>query len=271
MANEKHLYVVAQGSYVGASLSAEGWQVGCRYYAAPGGTPDSVGTFSSAWDVVADTIARVETDWRIDGNWRVEGGINDLNVDDWLNDQLAPAFTSWMTDNLISNQVRLDSLKVYPIGAPTGVVIPAAPYAVGSPVTLTWTSNAPVGGGGTPTLPPQISIVASHRTGQIGRKGRGRMFLPALGSGALNASTGYGRMSNGAQTAALAAQIALLTDTQLDVPGAGFWCLPAVTGTPWDKYALITQVQVGDVFDTQRRRRNQLSEAIASDPVVNPA
>lgn len=269
MADEKHLYVVAGGGYTSAGPTEESWQVGLRFFAAPGGAPDPVGTLDNTWDVVADTIARTETNWRIDGNWRVEGGLNDLQVDDWLNDQLAPAFTAWLGQIYISAAVRLDYLKVYPIGAPTGVVIPAPPYASGSPITLTWTSSNPVGGQSGALLPLQDSVVCSHRTGQVGRKGRGRMYLPPGAVGLMStAGSGQGRITSGARAGIGAAQVTLLEDCQISTATEGFGCYPAIIGSPWDKYALITSVQVGDVIDTQRRRRNAITESVATSAVT---
>lgn len=268
MAGEKHLYVVAQGDYTDSSLASEVWQVGLRFFASATGTPDEVGTFVSSWDVVPMTHARTETDWRIDGNWSVEGGINDLDPADWLNDQLAPAFDTWMGQASISSVCRLRALKVYPIGAPTGLVIPAPPYATGTPVTLTWTGNYPVGGGSATTMPLQASVVCSHRTGQIGRRGRGRMFLPPPPVGAMStAGSSASQLAAGYISGALAAQVALLEACQIDVAGAGFNCFPAVTGSPWEQYALISSVQVGNYVDTQRRRRNALTETYSTSPV----
>lgn len=272
MANEKHLYVVAGGGYVDTGLAEEEWQVGLRFYAAPGGGPDNLGTLPSSWDVVASSTARTETNWRIDGNWTCEGGINDLDIGDWLNDQLAPAFATWIGNNFIHNIVRLDTIKVYPIGAPTGVVIPAPPYSQGSPVTLAWTSSNPVGGGSSSALPLQNSVVASHRTSQIGRRGRGRMFFPTASTSIISSTSGSrGKISSAQCTAAVAMQKALLESVQLDGTSSGFWVCPAVIGSPWTDYALITQVQVGDVVDTQRRRRDSITETRTSDVVDNPA
>jgi len=42
---------------------------------------------------------------------------------------------------------------------------------------------------------------------------------------------------------------------------------PIVTGKPYVDYAVVTQVQVGNVIDTQRRRRNRLTEVRVSDSV----
>jgi hypothetical protein len=35
---------------------------------------------------------------------------------------------------------------------------------------------------------------------------------------------------------------------------------PIVTGAPWETYAVIQSLSVGNVFDAQRRRRRQLTE-----------
>lgn len=271
MAGEKHLYVVAGGGYVDSGLAEEEWQVGLRFLFKTGDAPDAIGTLPSSWDVVAQNTARVETSWRIDGNWTVEGGVTDLDVGDWLNDQLAPAFTDWLNNNLIHNVVRMDTLKVYPIGSPTGAVIPAPPYSQGTPVTLTWTASNPVGGGSTSALPLQNSIVASHRTSQVGRRGRGRMFYPVASSAILSSTPGSrGRISSATVAAAVTAHVALLEACSLNGSGPSGWVCPIITGTPWEDYALITQVQIGDVMDTQRRRRNALTEARQSDTVTNP-
>jgi hypothetical protein len=272
MAGEKHLYVVAGGGYVDSGLAEEEWQVGLRFIGTPGSAPDPLGPLPNSWDVVAQNTARTETLWRIDGNWTVEGGVNDLNVGDWLNNELAPAFTTWMGLNLIHNIVRLDTLKVYPIGAPDGAVIPAPPYSQGSPVTLTWTSSNPVGGGSSSCLPLQNSLVVSHRTAQVGRRGRGRMYFPAISSTGLSSTAGSrARLSSGTIAAAVAGQKALLEAVQVDGSSSGFWVAPAIIGSPWTDYALINQVQAGDVIDTQRRRRNSLTETVQSDTVDNPA
>lgn len=273
MANEKHVYVVAQGDYTDTALSAEAWQVGLRFIVAPGGAPAPVGSLGNTFDVVEANISRTEADWNITSNWSFECGVNDLDVGDWLNDQLAPAFGIWLAACGAHTKVRLNEIKVYPILAPLGKVIPAPPYSQGTPATLTWTSDNPVGGFSGSLMPLQTSVVASHRTAQTGRRGRGRMYLPPFGTTAMSsAGSGQGLLSTGAITAAGAAQVDLLEDTQLSGSDPlGIWALPIITGAPWDNYALITQVQIGNAVDTQRRRRFQIDETYVSSPVDNPA
>lgn len=181
MAGEKHLLLTAQGDYVDGSLAPETWMVTLRLIL-NGGDPDQVGTLPTNWDVSAQTINRTETDWTITSNWRATELLPPFTFqpDDYLNDQAAPAFAGWMGGFPgISSQARLRRLRLYPIGT-NGKAIPAPPYATGSPCELVWTSSDPVGGSSAQQLPLQIAGVVSHRTPQVGRSGRGRMFVPAL-------------------------------------------------------------------------------------------
>lgn len=265
MSNEKHLYLTLNGGYTTPTLAAESWQVGLRC-AMVFGEIDPIGTLPNNWEPVNETVARTETHWRIDGNWSIDGpALATMDVAAWMNDQVEPAAAAWMGQSSISNNVRLDSINVYPIG-PDGKAVPAVPFAVGTPITLTYTSSNPTGGAsGSSPLPPQLSVVTSHRTGQIGRKGRGRMFIPGPATGTMVNSV----IASSAVSGFLAAQVAFLEGVMIgtltpDNPHVR----PAIIGAPWTQYALITSVDVGNVFDTQRRRRAQLLEARTSAAVT---
>ena len=265
MANEKHLLLTATGGYTDADLSSEVWQVGLRLSLVFGST-DPIGTLPNNWDPVAATIARTETDWNIDGNWSVNGPVLEtFSPDDWLNDSAAPAFDAWMGVAGRSTGCRLDYLKVYPIGT-NGRAIPAPPYGSGTPVTLTWTANNPTGGTAGNLLPINNSIVASHRTAQVGRQGRGRMFTAGWSAGAVAAD---GRVDSTVRGLLLTAQTTLLEALFYDAdPGGTAQVTPIITGAPWTNYAVISQVRVGDIFDTQNRRKRQLPETYVSDTVT---
>jgi len=262
VANEKHLLLTIAGDYVPNTLPGEIWQCGLRL-ALVFGSVDPIGTLPSNWDPVANAIARTETDWTITGNWTVDGpGIESFDPGDYLNDQVAPAVATWMLYNKCSNQVRVRTLSLAAIGAPTGNQVPAVPYATGTPCVLEYTANYPVGAPSTTQLPPQNSVVVSHRTQQIGAAGRGRMFLPAATSGSLS-----GARIAGADTTAIAdAQHDLLVALGVEVSD-DVNVRPIVTGGTFVNYAVINQVRVGNVMDTQRRRRNQLTEVEATQSV----
>lgn len=262
-----HLYVVVGGRYktAAANLATEQWQTGYRFVATGDPSPPSIGDLPSDNEVypVPANHNRDETGWTIVGNWSLEMGVNDLDPADWLNDQLAPAWVTFFGTARFSSTAWVETIKVYPIDD-TGHVAPAPPFSTGTPVTLTMKAQTTCdGGGGTGILPPQISVVASLRTDQVGPSSRGRMFLPAIPSGDIANYGQYGESNNASMAGYVAA---MLESSQVTDP----MCLPAVIPGNWSTYSLIKGVRVGSVFDTQRRRRNQLPEAFASVAVANP-
>lgn len=266
MANEKHLLLTATGDYTDSGLASEAWMVTLRLALVFAGSVDPIGTLPNSWNVVAQPVSRTETDWSISGNWKAVQGAITFSPDDYLNDQVAPAFAAWMgAFPGLSSAARLRSLKLYPIGT-DGKAIPAPPYAVGTPMELHWTSSFPVGGSSAQQLPLQIAGVVSHRTGQIGRRGRGRMFAPALTTAAVDHDSLF---SSSWQNTAANVQKNTLSNLGF---GSGLpttlQIRPAIIGAPWTQYAVITSVQAGNVPDTQRRRRRQLPESRVTQPVT---
>ena len=255
MANEMHILLTATGDYRDdPALALESWQVGLRMWIGIGGSvpADDVGPLSTDLSVEAKSINRTETDWTISGNWWMAGpgGLQHFSPDDYLNDQAGPAFATWMATSLcFAGHARLRQLRLYPIGS-NGKSVPAAPYAAGSPCTLIYTT-IPEGGVAGDALPPQNTVVASHRTSQVGRKGRGRMFLPVSATGQVE----KGVLKDASRAAILANQVDLLE--ALAVTGTSS-TRPSVIGAPWTSYAFINSVIVDTAVDTQRRRRKDV-------------
>lgn len=266
MTNEKHLLLRLQGDYDDTALVNEEWQTQVRL-ALVFGSVDSIGTLPDNWDPVATTIARTETDWTINGNWSIDGpGLLAFDPGDFLNDVVAPALIDWVPNMHFWQKVRLRSVQLLPIGSPSGNAVPALPYSVGTPCTLEWTSAYPVGIGSTAPLPLQNSVVISHRTQQVGSAGRGRMFLPVCTSGDTSAT----RLSNTAIADMLVDHVTFLqaltwTASGLDPNRAH--TAPIVTGGLFREYARINKIRIGNVIDTQRRRRNRLVETYSEAPV----
>jgi hypothetical protein len=231
------------------------WQTSIRLALVFGpGTVDDVGTLPDNWDPVADPISRTETNWTISGNWTVDGpSIATFNPGDYLNDQVAPAVTAFMLASNVSNQCRVRQLRLWPIGSPLGRSVPAVPYTTGTPCDLEWTSSYPIGAQSSTQLPPQNSVVVSLRTLQIGAAGRGRMFLPSPTSAALSGA----KIGTTPQGDIRDAAVAFMEDLAYS---AGPFVRPIVTGGDFTKYAVVNRVAVGNVMDTQRRRRNAISE-----------
>lgn len=264
MANEAHLLLSAIGSYTLPALQPETWAVNVRLTLVDGPV-DPVGTLPNNWAPIPATVNRAETDWTITSNWKILGPPPDqFSPDDYLNDQAAPAFTTWMGAVGLASLTRLEMLKLFPIGT-NGKAIPAPPYSQGSPCLLTWTANNPVGGGSANVLPLQVAAVLSHKTSQLGRRGRGRMFLPGL---PFSSTDNAARFTTGFQTSAVAAQVALLEALAYSAPLPGQWHLrPSIIGKPWTNYAIISRVQADNIPDTQRRRRRSLPPTVVGSDV----
>ena len=268
MAGELHLLANFRGDYTDAALSAEGWQFGVRFRASNSEATD-VGDLPNDFSPAAVTINRDETNWTITGNWRVDlGSAAFFNVDDWLNDQLAPSFQTFLGITAFSQSAVCTRIDAYPIGT-NGKAIPAPPYATGTPVSLILKNATTIRGGGDYTLlPPQITPVVSLRTSQIGRSGRGRFFAPAVC--ATNTLTN-GTFSKSPQTSSAAATFLVNASVTSTLPNP-IVCRPIITGKAvgYSKYARVNQVRCGDILDTQRRRRRQLAETYSDNSLVYP-
>jgi len=138
---------------------------------------------------------------------------------------------------------------------------------LGAIVTSMYTT--PIGGAETGAgHPPQIALVASLIAGQTKGVGhRGRMFIP--GVAAPMDTTGHITSSYPSSIATSLAAFFATINTSVDQPGTVINASKGGTGLnlapPVNK--VIDSVQVGNVYDTQRRRRNALVESYSSHTV----
>lgn len=265
-----HLYVTFQGRYKVPQFAGETFQWGVRFLPSNNGAtpPDSIGNLPSDSDIypVSTIHNRDETNWTIQGNWNLEAGLNDLDPADWLNDQLGPATQTLMSTTLFSSNAYLEKIRVYPIDN-TGKTMPAVPYISGTPVTLTAKTNTVFdGGGSTSLLPPQLSAVCSWRTQQIGPGGRGRIYLAGLNSSTALGTDGL--FGGGNITTFLGYIKTWLEACKIVGSGSTVWAIPSVIPTNWQTYAYITGARMGNIWDTQRRRRRSLVETYSSTSVA---
>lgn len=136
---------------------------------------------------------------------------------------------------------------------------------VGEPKWYDYTT--PVIGTSTFNVPPQDSIVVTLTTAESrGLAYKGRIFLPA----------GFGDVqgADGRLTPAQTSSIATRFKTFFDAVNDGF---SVVVNAPYVVVASnvrtgatnrVTGVQVGNLVDTQRRRRNRLNEAYSSADLI---
>lgn len=159
--------------------------------------------------------------------------------------------TGWPGDlrAMLGSTSAITTIRVYNYPAPG-----SAADALGQ------SSTAAVAGSGTVILPFQSSLVYTLRTARPGRSYRGRMYWPfvtasMLATGLVNtASTSLAsRASSFAQM--LAAHCTAGPLASLD---------PMVASAATGDVTPVTSVRVGNVMDTQRRRRDNLVESFGS-------
>lgn len=117
----------------------------------------------------------------------------------------------------------------------------------------------PVLGNGAVSHPHQTAMVLSLRTPGIGAVARGRLYFPATGQTIQSADY---RLSSAAATSLLSGLKAYLLNLEAGIKAT----LPNANLTVWSRstanFHNVTSLQLGNVLDTQRRRRDALSEGV---------
>lgn len=166
---------------------------------------------------------------------------------DWLEEELG---TRW-GDLGVSNQARLSLIKLNLIG-PDGKYVDEA---------NTFFRDVNIVAGPAGSLPLQISTVVSLRTSaRRGYATHGRMYLPyPPGSSISNGR--FGPTYTGDTADAWATLFADFNDVLFGLSSSTAVGIVSGVGEGTDR--AVTRVLVGDVPDTQRRRRNALKETYA--------
>ena len=123
-------------------------------------------------------------------------------------------------------------------------------------------------GTGNVTLTPQSAVVVSLITGNPTRNGRGRLYWPAVG---YPLATDTGRLATGKASAIAGGmknylrgvQDALKSGLEAGPGGALVVELQVVSKSTSQAYRVNT-LRVGDVVDTQRRRRDRMPETYSN-------
>lgn len=148
----------------------------------------------------------------------------------------------------------------------TGCRVEARTWSGVLEATAEHTRTAALGGSGAGALPLQTTVVSSLRTTHPGASGRGRLYWPA-NSMPLNAQTG--RIGSSDVTATLTAVESYLTDIQNAVQGVVALATLGVWSRKDAAVYQVNRIQMGDIPDVQRRRRDMLNENYTSVPFVD--
>lgn len=257
MADYTHVYAVLEGAWVPSSVwDGEIGQMGLRVGAWPSPTsPDPLAALPiRTCELVTET--HDEADASVFQGFQGSGG--GLGTPAWTYpDQLglATAILAFMNaiKPRVSSKFAWNRIKLSPI-APDGKNA-AGPTVFSLKTPLVGTDSGQ-------SLPPQNSVALSFVRRIPGRRGRGRMFIPAVGSGSI---TPEGQLGGTANAAYRDAGKGL--DTAIKAMGGGTdWEYRlVVTSAASANYVLPAEVRVGNIVDTQRRRRNAIRETFTSD------
>jgi hypothetical protein len=116
-------------------------------------------------------------------------------------------------------------------------------------------------GGTANGLPPQVAMALSTRANLVGRRGRGRVYLPALAATMLNAD---GTINN-TPAGTLRTAFKTLIDNLQATPGFSVM-IPIVSIMSADSPTVVRPVEVrsGNRLDTIQSRRRQVAEVYTS-------
>lgn len=177
-----------------------------------------------------------------------------------LAQKIAPAWQTFFTSagSSVSNKYRTLSIKANLVGTDgKQITNPTQEYFYPAPI---------VGANAAAPLPPQITLVASLRTTlPRGLATHGRMYLPGINAG-VDADA---RIAGGTRTTIAAGfQTFLNAVNAIGVGGGNFVHVASFKGTGIDRP--VTKLLLGDLYDTQRRRKNALTEQYTTVPVTTP-
>lgn len=128
------------------------------------------------------------------------------------------------------------------------------PNVGGAAALMAVSTGAAAAGTGVVTHPPQCTTVVSLRTATPGASYRGRMYIPSL---VATIGSALKRTDLSTSTAVnWAATLASIAGTA----SAGLGDDVAIVSQTTGAVTPVTQVRIGDVIDTQRRRRDNLVE-----------
>jgi hypothetical protein len=161
---------------------------------------------------------------------------------------------------LISYLFKTATIKVTPYNVDGTINVPGIKtFSYATPIVGAHTGNG---------HPPQCAVVATLVAGNgVGLAGKGRMYIPGVGDGV--DPTGHMTTSTCTSIASGLSTFFANVNASFDSPGEAINAAhrPLVIDTPTPINRALTAVKVGNVFDTQRRRRNALTEVYSLDTI----
>lgn len=255
MPDMNHVYVTAHGSYPAGPWLGESAQIGVRLAFSPTvgapskgdiWTPTPGGTINADFGTQSGTNGILQRTWKA----RVGPVGSTENMDAGAQVDMAEDMRKFLNavKSYQSSNFRWTHIKLSAVTADGKTPIVSSIYNLTTPIA---------GSGATP-MPPQVAMALSTRANLVGRRGRGRIYLPALDVALLAAD---GTVVSGSATLLRTAFKTLIDDLQAQ-PGLTQH-LPLVFVGSADSPTVVRPVEVrtGNRFDTIQSRRRQVAEA----------
>lgn len=252
-----HAYVTAHGTFNATNWAGETAQIGLRLCFAPAldepakgsvFTPDTHGDVVSASGTASGAHGTLTKTWTA----RLGPVGSPDNFDDVQ--QIGAAEDVWKFLNAVRAVqyagFQWTHVKIAPIIAGGKYGAPAAVYQFASVLPGT-------AAGSNKALPPEVALAVSLRAPIIGRRGRGRFYLPGL-SGIVSASDGT--FDSAGDTVVRANAATLIADLENATGIDDYTPIVAVMSANSTQAVRPSQVRVGSHFDAQRRRQHQMPE-----------
>lgn len=253
----QHVYLTAQGHYTATPWIGETAQIGVRVVLSsdtpvPGrGTvwtlPTNNGDVTPAYATVAGANGVLTQQWtaRVGPTGSTVNADAAMQID--LAEDLRTFLGAWAT--YMTNGFVWESVKIAPI---------LANGKYGAPSSIYTLTGGVVGAGTNKALPPEVAAAVTWRAPVLGRRGRGRVYLPALTVDAITQDGILGTYMPGV----MADAGVTLIDALDDFPGVDEAAGTLVIMSAGSATAVIpTEVRVGSHADSQRRRQDDVAEA----------
>jgi hypothetical protein len=255
-----HIYLTAHGEYITAPWAGERAQIGVRLAVAEElALPGKGTTFTPLenGDVVIDGGTQAGTNGTLTRTWSARlGPTGSLdNADAAMQADLGDDFWTFLnaTKGLLSSSFRWTHVKIAPITAAGKYAAPSAVYQFTTPLTGGIASNM---------NPPELACAVSFRAPVIGRRGRGRFYMPALSKNAIDGTNGT--VASATRTGLRDAAATLVANLE-NLPGTEeYTTLVAVMSAGSETAVRPSEIRVGDHWDVQRRRQDQALEVYSS-------
>ena len=262
MATLGHIYVTAHGEWTATKWVGEKGQIGIRLPIVDNDAEPAVGSIFTPianGDVVLESGTETGANGTLQKTWTARLGLvgSTNNADAAYQIDLAEDFRTFLNSAKDYNSPgwRWTHVKIAPVAVGGDYAAPSAIYQFTSPIVGAAT--------GATTLPPEVALALSLRAPVIGRRGRGRMYFPALTS--LSAVAVDGTVQPGHATALRGFVKTLVTDLN-DNPGTeDYGTIVAVMSANSTTAVRPAEVRVGDHFDVQRRRQHQVAETFSTE------